>query len=192
MRWPRLGWVGAWDGCLAHAAASNDPIGGCVCRQGRTGWGLRGRARLAVVAEREVRTVRNDPIGGYADRPGRDGCTLREVGRPMVVAEGETRTVRNDPIRGCAGRLGWGPCGTAWVAVVAGRGMRMARNDPIGGYGVGRVGMVRGRARTRHERGDGGGPMVGARANAFLCDSAASIAARPVAVADSRPCSVAP
>ena len=75
---------------------------------------------------------------------------------------------RNDPIRGCAGRPSrddLGPRGTARLAGVVGRGIRVSRKDPMRGVRVGWAGMAggtRGSAESRKNPTQLSGRRIGA------------------------------
>jgi len=194
LRLRRTAWPAMMTG-RGMQISRNDPIGGCAGRPGQNGLGPRGTAWPALMAGRGRRISGNDPVRWYADRSGRDGLGPRGTAlacgggrarngdsaqRPYTRAcesvgprwRGSSRdSPRNDPIRGCAGRPSrddLGPRGTARLAGVVGRGIRVSRKDPMRGVRVGWAGMAgmaggtRGSAESRKNPTQLSGRRIGA------------------------------
>ena len=128
--------VAGGRGGARHPDSRNDPIRGCVGRQGphgRAGAGQRGRQSWwtaecgfrATTLYAAVWAGRASRVGPVPDSAAGDRGGARHPDS------------RNDPIRGCVGRQRQqdrGLYATAWPVVVAGREMRISRNDPIRGW----------------------------------------------------------
>ncbi len=115
----------------ATVCGSAGPGGSGSARDGVAGG--RGGARNADFAQQPHATVCGS-AGPGGSGSARDGVAGGRGGaRNADFAQQPRPSPGQAPMQQCAGRQGRegrGPHGTAWLAVVAGRGMRISRNDP--------------------------------------------------------------
>ena len=187
-------WRGAECGFRATTPCNSMRVGraGRVrVRTGRRGWRLwRGaecgfRATTPAFAGAGSHATVCGSAGPGGSGSARDGVAGGRGGaRNADFAQRPRPSPGQAPMQQCAGRQdrdGPGPPGTAWLAVVAGRGMRISRNDPMqqcAGRQAGRVGVRTGRRGWRSRRGAECGfrattpAFAGAGSHATVCGPA--------------------